>query len=114
MLLREVAALPAEAWKFVKPADLAGRTADASAVEGLVHSLNTLRATKLATEKAEPEVLDREFGLKTPATKAIITVTKDGTMTKIKVSPGTEPYGQENAATFTVSAPSTAAPPDRG
>jgi Putative Ig domain len=31
------------------------------------------------------------------------TVTKDGTSTKVKVSPGTEPYGQENAATFTVS-----------
>jgi hypothetical protein len=34
-------------------------------------------------------------------------VTKDSTLTTLKVSPGTEPYGQENAALFTVSVATT-------
>jgi hypothetical protein len=75
------AASPAVAWKFDKPADLAGRTADALAVETIVRTLNNLRAVKLVSEKADPEVFDREFGLKTPTTKAVVTLTKDGKAT---------------------------------
>jgi hypothetical protein len=69
---------PEGAWKFEKPADLAGRTADAASVDRILRTLNALRATKLVSEKAEPEVVDREFGLKTPSLKATVTVTKDG------------------------------------
>jgi hypothetical protein len=72
------ASAPSEAWKIDKPANLAGRTADASAVEGIVRALDGLRATKLVTEKAEPDVVNHEFGLKTPTTRATVTVTKDG------------------------------------
>ena len=72
------AAAPADAWKIDKPANLAGRTADATAVDAILRELNGLRATKLVSEKAEPEVVDHEFGLKTPATKVSVTLPKDG------------------------------------
>lgn len=72
------ASSPEAAWKIEKPADLAGRTADAAAVDRILRTLNALRTTKLVSEKAEPEVVDREFGLKTPSLKATVTVTKDG------------------------------------
>ncbi len=75
------ASSPAVAWKLDKPADLAGRTADVAAVDGILRTLNNLRAVKLVSEKPEAEVVDREFGLKTPATKATVTLTKDGKAT---------------------------------
>jgi hypothetical protein len=75
------AASPAEAWKIDKPANLAGRLADYAAVDAILRVLNGLRATKLVSDKPEPEVVDREFGLKTPATKATVTLTKDGKTT---------------------------------
>ena len=51
------------------------------AVDGIIRKLNDLRAVKLVTDTAEPEVVDREFGLKSPATKATVTLTKDGKAT---------------------------------
>jgi hypothetical protein len=72
------AATPDVAWKIDKPAGLAGRTADAAAVDAILRDLDGLRAVKLVTETAEPEVVDREFGLKTPSVKATVTVTRDG------------------------------------
>jgi hypothetical protein len=75
------ASSPAVAWKIDKPADLAGRTADANAVDAIVRELNGLRAVKLVTESAEADAVDREYGLKTPATKGIVTIAKDGKST---------------------------------
>lgn len=75
------ASATAGSWKFDKPAELAGRTADAPAVDSVLRALNNLRAAKLVSEKPDPQVFDREFGLKTPTTKATVTVTKDGKST---------------------------------
>jgi Domain of unknown function (DUF4340) len=90
------AASPAVAWKIDKPAALAGRTADANAVDTIIRVLDSLRAVKLVTETAEPEVVDREFGLKTPSMKATVTVTKDGKATDYEYE-----FGKDADATKT-------------
>jgi hypothetical protein len=63
-------------WKIEQPADLAGRTADAMQVRFLLNNLNNLRATRLIAEKATEAQLDKEYGLKNPETKAVVTVTR--------------------------------------
>jgi hypothetical protein len=65
-------------WKFDKPADMKGRKADPQAVEEILRTLNQLRAQKLVAEKADPAALDKEYNLRTPPLKAVVTVTKDG------------------------------------
>ena len=72
------AAAGASPWKFAAPPELAGRAADAATVTDILRALNNLQATKLVAEKAAPEVLDADYGLKSPPTKAVITVAKDG------------------------------------
>lgn len=69
-------AAPDQAWKFDKPADLAGRTADTRAVETILSTLNGLTTPKFVSDKADAEIVDKEFGLKTPNLKATITVSK--------------------------------------
>jgi hypothetical protein len=64
-------------WKFLQPEGMKGRTADEFAVSSLLRDLGTLRADKLIAEKPSESDLDF-FGLKTPQTKATVTVTKDG------------------------------------
>jgi hypothetical protein len=65
-------------WKFDKPADMKGRKADPHAVEEILGDLNRLQAQKLVAEKADPAALDKEYKLRTPPLKAVVTVTKDG------------------------------------
>jgi hypothetical protein len=65
-------------WKIEKPEDLAGRTADANQVRFLLGNLNRMRATKLIAEKPSDAQLDKEYGLKTPQTRAVVTVTRPG------------------------------------
>jgi hypothetical protein len=67
-----------EPWKFEKPADMAGRSADPEAVRSILNSLNRLRAAKLVAEKASPATLEKDYGLAKPALKAVVTVSKDG------------------------------------
>jgi hypothetical protein len=64
-------------WKIEKPAEQAGRKADAMAVEDILRDLSTLRAERLAAEKVEPAKLAQEYGLNPPATKVVVTWTKD-------------------------------------
>jgi hypothetical protein len=68
----------APGWTFEKPADMAGRSADPQAVDGVLNTLNRLRAVKLVSEKAGPATLDKDYGLSRPAVKAVVTVSKDG------------------------------------
>ncbi len=84
------------AWKIDKPENLAGRTADPAAVDGILRMLNNLRAVKLVTESAEGEAVDREYGLKSPATKVIVTLAKDGKTTDYQYE-----FGKEADATKT-------------
>src|SRR5262249_11770220 len=65
-------------WKFAAPKEMAGRTADTAAVDGILNSLNRLQAQRLVAEKASAADLQKEYGLGTPSLKAVITVTKDG------------------------------------
>jgi hypothetical protein len=62
-------------WKITEPKTAAGRPADAIKVERIVNDLRHLMADKLLAEKASDQELTR-FGLKTPAVKATVTVTK--------------------------------------
>jgi hypothetical protein len=65
-------------WKFAAPKEMAGRTADAGAVTGVLNAINRLQAQKLVAEKASAADLQKEYGLGTPSLKAVVTVTKDG------------------------------------
>jgi hypothetical protein len=62
-------------WKLKEPKDLAGRTADNGKVDHLLSGLRDLHATKLIAEKANESELER-YGLKSPAIKATVTVSK--------------------------------------
>jgi hypothetical protein len=66
------------AWKITKPEAQAGRAADPRAVEDILRTLNNLRPTRLVAEKPDPAVLEKDYGLKAPALKAVVTLTKDG------------------------------------
>jgi hypothetical protein len=92
------AAKDSSTWKIEKPTDLAGRNADPKAILDILNSLNRLRAVRLVAEKADPTQLDREFGLKTPQAKAIVTVTKkekDGDKEKDTVTTYEYAFGKE-------------------
>src|SRR5262249_47971332 len=65
-----------DVWKFKQPQELAGRKANAVAVEDAVAQVRHLRAEKLVAEKASPE-LEQQYGLKTPTVKATVVITKD-------------------------------------
>ncbi len=65
-------------WKMEKPTEQAGRKADAMAIEDILRDLSVLRAERLAAEKVEPAKLAGEYGLNPPASKVVITSTKDG------------------------------------
>jgi peroxiredoxin len=78
------------AWKFVKPEALAGRSADATSVKEILTSLNRLRAKRLVADKPSADALDKEYGLKSPSLKAVVTLTKDG-----KDSEFTYEFGKE-------------------
>jgi hypothetical protein len=60
-------------WKLKKPADAAGRNADAFTVFGIISDLRQLKPDKLETEKASDAELEK-YGLKSPKVKATITV----------------------------------------
>jgi hypothetical protein len=60
-------------WKLKKPADLAGRSADAFTVSGIIRDLRRLKPDKLEMEKASDSELEK-FGLKSPKIKATVTV----------------------------------------
>jgi hypothetical protein len=68
-------------WKFAKPDNLAGQSADSAAIDGILRMLNGLHPLKYVTENADPQVLDGEYGLKTPANTVTVTVTRDGKST---------------------------------
>src|SRR5207248_11047657 len=73
--------------------DLAGRSADPQAVENILNTLNRLQAQKLVAEKAEPAQLEREYGLKPPAVKAVVTLKQDGKEKSYEYDFGTEAEG---------------------
>jgi hypothetical protein len=62
-------------WKLTQPKNLAGQSADTTKVEHLLNELRNLQVEKLVAEKPSEKDLER-FGLKTPLTKAVVTVTK--------------------------------------
>lgn len=63
----------ADVWKFQKPADLAGRPADAQNVDRMIRELRGLTAEKLiAEDPAAPQL--HGFGLEPPQAKVILTV----------------------------------------
>jgi hypothetical protein len=64
-------------WKIDKPADFAGRTADGRTITDILNGLNTLRFVKIVADKAPADAKLVEWGLKEPALKAIITLTKE-------------------------------------
>ena len=66
------------AWKFATPEAVKGRNASEAAVNNALRDLATLRPERLVAEKPPEGELDTLYGLKTPATKATVTVTKDG------------------------------------
>src|SRR5262249_19847082 len=65
-------------WTFTAPKSLAGRTANAVAVEDVLHDLNSLHALEVVAEKATPGELDKVYNLKDPPYRAVVTVTKKG------------------------------------
>lgn len=65
-------------WKFTAPETLKGRSANERTVVDILSTLATLRPDRLVTEKATDAELDTLYGLKAPAAKATVTVTKDG------------------------------------
>ena len=65
-------------WKFDKPSEFAGRTADRQTIEDILRTLNSLSASKIVEDKIPAEAKLTEWGLKPPSVKAIVTLTKDG------------------------------------
>jgi Domain of unknown function (DUF4340) len=66
-------AKPETPWTFAEPKDMAGRKVSRSAVEQILAALHGLRATRLVAEAPKDDELDKEYGLKTPALKAVVT-----------------------------------------
>jgi hypothetical protein len=64
---------PDTPWKFEEPKDWAGRKVDAFAVQNDLRALDDLRAASLVTEEPKEEDLDKTYGLKLPAVKAVVT-----------------------------------------
>jgi hypothetical protein len=64
-----------DVWKFAEPKKLAGHNADAGKVDRLLDELRNLQVEKLVAEQPSESDLER-FGLKKPADKAVVTVTK--------------------------------------
>jgi|GEM_PF-336490 len=60
-------------WTFAEPKDMAGRKVSKPAVEQILAELHGLRATRLVAETPKDDELDKEYGLKTPALKAVVT-----------------------------------------
>ncbi len=65
-------------WKFVQPKDLAGRPANEATVAAILRDLATLRPERLVAEKPSDNDLEALYGLKKPATRATVTVSRDG------------------------------------
>ena len=72
-VLSRADAKPESPWKFDEPKEMAGRKADAAAVESVLNTLDSLRATRLVAENPKDEALDKEYGLKSPALRAVVT-----------------------------------------
>jgi hypothetical protein len=66
-------AKPDTPWTFAEPKDMAGRKVSKSAVEQILAALHGLRATRLVAETPKDDDLDKDYGLKTPALKAVVT-----------------------------------------
>jgi hypothetical protein len=66
-------AKPETPWTFEEPKDMAGRKASKTGVEQILASLHGLRALRLVAEAPKDDELDKEYGLKTPMLKAIVT-----------------------------------------
>ncbi len=84
---------PDAPWKIVKPDNQAGRTANSTAVEDILRDLNTLRAEKLVTEKADEKQLG-DYGLRPPQSKVLVTLTRDGKPQTFEYDFGKEATGQ--------------------
>src|SRR5262249_9423904 len=63
-------------WKLKQPADIAGRIADSTRVDGILGDLRGLRTTKLVAEKPAESDL-KKWGLEPPQLKATVTVLGD-------------------------------------
>ncbi len=63
-------------WKFAQPQAMAGRTANELAVNDILRDLAGMRADKIVAEKPSEGDLDQLYGLKSPETKATVTVKK--------------------------------------
>ena len=65
-------------WKIVKPADLAGRTADGFKIDRLLDMVRNLHADKLVSEKPDADTL-KKFGLDPGEYQVTVTLKKDMT-----------------------------------
>jgi hypothetical protein len=65
-------------WKFVQPKTLAGRMASELNVDEAIRDLAGLQPSKLVAEKPPETDLDQLYGLKSPALKATVTVSREG------------------------------------
>jgi len=63
-------------WHIVQPQNLFGRKANEFSITTVLQDLAGLRAEKYVAEKPGEKELDELYALKTPATKAVVTVTK--------------------------------------
>jgi Domain of unknown function (DUF4340) len=71
-------------WKIEQPKNLKGRNADSGKVDHLLEELRNLQVDKLVAENPSDTVLER-YGLKKPAEKAVVTVTKPDKKTEVFV-----------------------------
>jgi hypothetical protein len=69
---------PGADWKIVKPQPQAGRTADRNAVEDVLSGLDNLHAERVVAEKVDATRMAADYGLSPPASKVVLTLTRDG------------------------------------
>jgi hypothetical protein len=98
-------------WKITKLPEKTAQTADAHAVEDLLRSLNDLKPARLVAEKATAAQLD-EYGLKAPANKVVVTLTRDGKPQTFEYAFGKDAgqgmlYAKASASDLVVTVPSS-------
>jgi hypothetical protein len=62
-------------WKLTKPANLAGRLANARVIDEILKELDHVRALEIVAEKADDNTLARDYNLKSPPYRVSITLT---------------------------------------
>ena len=65
-------------WKIVEPTDMKGRNADTKKIDDLLFRINKLTAQRLVDDKPKDDDVQGTYGVKSPAAKVEVTMTKDG------------------------------------